>query len=117
MAREEQIILEVDVEVGDSVESIESLTKANKELREERKSLNLLTEQGRKRTAEINATLDKNTNTIKANVSALEKQKMNIGNYASALDNVIPGLGSFVDKTQTAIKTTTGLSTATKLLL
>lgn len=93
MAFEEQIILEVDIDESDAVESIESLTAANKKLREERKSLNLLTEEGRKRTAAINAELDKNNNKIKENSSALEKQRSNIGNYKSALDGVHPALG------------------------
>lgn len=93
MAFEEQIILEVDIDESDAVESIESLTAANKKLREERKSLNLLTAEGRKRTAEINAELDKNNNKIKENSSALEKQRSNIGNYKSALDGVHPALG------------------------
>lgn len=117
MPFEDQIILDVEVDEGEAVESLESLTKANKALREERSKLDTQSVEGKKRIQEINAQLDKNTATIKQNVSALEKQKLNIGNYASALDNVIPGLSGFVDKTQGAIKTTTGLSTATKLLL
>lgn len=114
---QEDVILDIIVDEGEAVESIASLTKANKALREERSKLDTQSVEGKKRIQEINAQLDKNTETIKQNVSALEKQKLNIGNYASALDNVIPGLSGFVDKTQGAIKTTTGLSTATKLLL
>jgi hypothetical protein len=93
MARQEQIILEFDVDVDDSIESIESLTKANKALREERNKLNLSTEQGKKRAQEINAVIDQNTSKIKSNVSAIEQQKINIGNYKSALDGVHPALG------------------------
>lgn len=93
MPFEDQIILDVEIDESDAVESIESLTAANKKLREERKSLNLLTAEGRKRTAEINAELDKNNNKIKENSSALEKQRSNIGNYKSALDGVHPALG------------------------
>lgn len=91
--RREQIILDFEVDEGASIESIESLTKANKALREERKALNLLTIEGRKRTQEINAQIDQNTSKIKANVSAIEQQKINIGNYKSALDGVHPALG------------------------
>jgi len=93
MAREEEIILDFNVDVEDSIDSIESLTKASKELREERKKLNLDSAEGQKRLKDINAELDHNTNKIKENVSALEKQKMNIGNYRSALDGVHPVLG------------------------
>jgi hypothetical protein len=93
MAREEDIILDVDVDVEDAVQSIDDLTKANKELRKERNALNIESKEGQKRLKEINATLDSNTEKIKTNVSALEKQKINIGNYRSALDGVHPALG------------------------
>jgi len=93
MAREEEIILDFNVDVEDSIDSIESLTKASKELREERKKLNLDSAEGQKRIKEINAALDSNNQKIKENVSALEKQKINIGNYRSALDGVHPALG------------------------
>lgn len=93
MAKKETIILEFDVDVDDSIESIESLTKANKALREERNKLNLSTDQGKKRAQEINAVIDQNTAKIKTNVSAIEQQKINIGNYRSALDGVHPALG------------------------
>lgn len=90
---EETILLNLEVDVEGSIESIDNLTKANKELRKERNALNLATEQGRKRAQEINVQLDANTEKIKTNVSALEKQKINIGNYKSALDGVHPALG------------------------
>lgn len=91
--RREQVIIEVDVDEQESVESIQSLTKANKELREERNKLNIATAEGKKRAQEINAQIDTNTSKIKENVSAIEKQKINIGNYKSALDGVHPALG------------------------
>ena len=91
--REETLLLDVNVDVEDSVESIDALTKANKELRKERNALNLQSEQGKKRAQEINTLIDSNTAKIKENVSAIEKQKINIGNYKSALDGVHPALG------------------------
>lgn len=91
--QKETVVLEFEVDESDSVESINNLTKANKELRAERNALNLQSEAGKKRAQEINALLDQNTNKIKTNVSALEKQKINIGNYKSALDGVHPALG------------------------
>lgn len=91
--QKETVILEFDVDESEAIESINSLTKANKELRAERNALNLQSEQGKRRAQEINALLDQNTNKIKTNVSALEKQKINIGNYKSALDGVHPVLG------------------------
>jgi hypothetical protein len=88
---EEKIIYDVEVK---GVQSIENLTKANKELREERKKLDLQSEQGQKRAQEINKQLDANTETIKQNSSALEKQRLNVGNYSGALDKLVPGLGA-----------------------
>lgn len=95
--KQESVVLEFSVDEQDAVESINSLTKANKELRQERNALNLQSEAGKKRAQEINALLDQNTNKIKTNVSALEKQKINIGNYKSALDGVHPALGKVAD--------------------
>lgn len=115
--RSEQVILEFSVDEGASIESIETLTKANKALREERNKLNLQSEAGKKRAQEINTLLDQNTTKIKTNVSALEQQKINIGNYKSALDNVIPGLSGFIDKGEKGVKTVQKLTLAQKLLL
>lgn len=91
--RKEEIILDFEVDTGGAVQSIEDLTKANKALREERSKLNIQTVEGKKRIQEINAQIDYNTNKIKDNVSAIEKQKINIGNYKSALDGVHPAIG------------------------
>lgn len=91
--RKEEIILDFEVDTGGAVQSIEDLTKANKALREERSKLNVQTVEGKKRIQEINAQIDYNTNKIKDNVSAIEKQKINIGNYKSALDGVHPAIG------------------------
>lgn len=93
MATEEEVIFKIDI-APESITSIENLTKANKALREERKKLNLETEEGRKRAADINKQLDANTEIIKENSSALEKQRLNIGNYTGALDKLVPGLGA-----------------------
>jgi len=91
--RKETIVFETEIDVDESVESINKLTAANKELRKERNALNISTEAGKKRAQEINAVIDSNTSKIKENVSAIEKQKINIGNYKSALDGVHPALG------------------------
>jgi hypothetical protein len=91
--KKETVILDVEVDAEDSIKSINDLTAANKELRKERNALNLNSEQGKKRAQELNAVIDQNTSKIKANVSAIEQQKINIGNYKSALDNVNPAFG------------------------
>lgn len=92
---DEEIIFRIDIP-QESITSLENLTKANKALREERKKLNLETADGQKRAQEINKQLDANTNIIKANSSALEKQRLNVGNYTGALDKLVPGLGATV---------------------
>lgn len=90
--------------------SINELRASNKALTAERNALNLSTAEGQKRLKEINAQLDANNQKIKDNVSGLEKQKINIGNYASALDGIVPGLGGFVNGIQ-------GATTASKAFI
>lgn len=93
---EEEIIFRVEVPGAEkAINSIENLTKANKALREERKKLDIDSDSGRARVQQINTQIDKNTELIKNNSSALEKQRLNIGNYKSALDGVAPGLSGF----------------------
>jgi chromosome segregation ATPase len=99
--RTESVIIDLEIDVDDSIESINKLTAANKELRKERNALNISTEQGKKRAQEINAAIDANTNKIKDNVSAIEKQKINIGNYKSALDGVNPAFGKLAQGLET----------------
>lgn len=76
-------------------QSITSLTAKNKLLLEERNKLSTATTEGKNRIIAINKEMDKNTKTIQENVSGQEKQRLNIGNYASALDKLVPGLGKF----------------------
>lgn len=102
--QKETIILDFQVDTKEAVVSIENLTKANKELREERKKIDTSTTEGQARIKEINAQLDKNTEVIKNNVSALEKQKINIGNYSGALDKLVPGLGATIEGMQGMVK-------------
>ena len=81
----ETIILDFKVDGKEAIVSIENLTKANKELREERKKLDLQSEEGLARAKELNAQIDNNTNIIKTNSSALEKQRLNVGNYKDSI--------------------------------
>lgn len=115
--RSESVVLSFEVDMEDSIESIDSLTKSSKALREERKKLDTQSVEGKKRIQEINTQLEANTAKIKSNVSALEQQRLNVGNYKSALDNVIPGLSGFIDKGEQGAKTVQKLTLAQKLLL
>lgn len=74
--------------------SIVGLSQANKALRLERGKLDTTTDEGRKKINELNVTINKNNDAIKANSSALEKQRLNVGNYTGALDTLVPGLGA-----------------------
>lgn len=51
----------------------------------ERDKLNLKTEEGKARLAELNSEINRHNDFIKANVSDLEQQKINIGNYTGAV--------------------------------
>lgn len=102
MAEQKETVL-FDLQVKEDTKSVDnmavsigSLTEANKKLREERKKLNLETAEGQKRVQEINKQLDANNAKIKENSSALEKQRLNVGNYTGALDKLVPGLGATV---------------------
>lgn len=78
--------------------SINALTERNKALRKERNNLDLTTDSGIKKLDLLNKQIDKNDKAIQKNVSLLEKQKLNIGNYASALDVVVPGTAAFFNQ-------------------
>ena len=82
------LILE-DKEAG----TLEKLAAANRRLTAERAKLNLETAQGKTRLVQINAELDKNNAIIKDSNDALGKQRLNIGNYKSALEGLPGPLG------------------------
>lgn len=78
-------------------DSIKALRIRNAELIKQRDQLSTKTSDGQAAIAKLNKELDANNKVINDNSSALERQKFNIGNYKSALDGIIPGLGGFVD--------------------
>lgn len=80
--------------------SINALTAATKKLKDERNNLDLTSQKGLKRLEEINKAIDKNDKALQKNVSLLEKQKINIGNYASAIDQLLPGTANLVNQVQ-----------------
>lgn len=84
----DKILLDLEIDLSDvnkSITSLESLTAANKKLREERKTLNIESQEEKKRIDEINKSIDKNTDLIKENSSSLEKNKLNVGNYKESI--------------------------------
>lgn len=87
----EEIALE-DKQIG----TLKRLEIENARLTRERKNLNLETKAGTDRLKEINAQLDKNNKIIKSSGDAMTKQRLNIGNYQSAvgkLTNALSQLG------------------------
>jgi hypothetical protein len=76
--------------------TLQKLEFSNRKLRAERAKLNLETKQGQRRLKEINAEIDKNNNKIKGSADAMKKQRLNVGNYTSAiggLRNMLAQLG------------------------
>lgn len=75
------------------VGTLQKLEAANTKLRLERKKLNLDTKEGQVRLKEINAELDVNNKRIKESSDQLKQQKLNVGNYQSALEGLPGPLG------------------------
>lgn len=78
--------------VNKNVVSIQGARKNNKELLAVRNQLNLKTKEGQRALTNINKKLDENNKFIKDNSDAYSKQKLNIGNYQSALSGLNPTL-------------------------
>ncbi|PZR20889.1 MAG: hypothetical protein DI539_09460 [Flavobacterium psychrophilum] len=77
------------------VNSIDSITQSNKELKAIRNSLNASTEDGSRAIAEINKKLAANNEFIQENVSQAERQKMSVGGYADAIKEAFTNLNIF----------------------
>lgn len=75
--------------------SIERLTLENKKLTQARNKLDLTTMKGKALLSQYNKQINENTAKIQQNVSALEKQKMNIGNYTQSMSTAIGTSGTF----------------------
>lgn len=81
--------------VSKEIQTVDQAKQNNKALVAIRNQVNTSTVEGRKQIESINKKMDENTNLIKGNVSNLEKQKINIGNYKSAVEGLNPELGRF----------------------
>lgn len=69
--------------------TLETLKAKNSLLRQERERLNINTAKGKKRIDEINKALDKNNKLIAKNADAMKKQRLNVGNYTSAIKGAV----------------------------
>jgi len=89
MNREQKIAAEIALSQEGSIERARAKIKA---LTLEQSKLNLVTAEGRKRNEEINKSLDKYTEFIRKNVSAAEKQRMNVGNYQGSAKIIVDAM-------------------------
>jgi hypothetical protein len=90
--------------------SLKQLRIENQMLIKQRDSINIKTDEGKKKIQELNAQIDRNNEVIKENSSKLEQQKLNIGNYAGAIDKLIPGFAQLQSSVTAAIS---GIKSAT----
>ena len=94
MAKEE-VLLEVKLDEGESVTSINTLRNAVKQLTKERNDLNLQTDEGKTRLKELNNEINRNNSVIKENLDALSKQRQNVGNYKADIQAALPQIDKF----------------------
>ena len=85
--------------------SIEQLSAVNAILEQRLRSVNLNTEEGAKKANLLRSAIDKNNVKIKENSSALSAQKINIGNYKSALEGLPGPIGNIANKADTLTTT------------
>lgn len=118
---QEKAIKEMKLGVDGLVDSIEKeittkeqAIKNNKELRDAQKRLNVTTEEGQKANDALNKKIEQNTEFIKGNADAYTQQKMNIGNYTSALEGISPQLANVLNGMQS---TTVGAKIMSKAWL
>lgn len=90
--------------------SIDALKAKNAEILKLRNQVDTSTLEGIKRIEELNAEYDKNSQIIANNSTNVEKQRFNIGNYASALEGVSPGLAKFASGLGATANSTGGVT-------
>lgn len=87
--------MDLKIDEGDSVQSINALRAQIRELTKARNEANLKTEEGRAQVQQLNEAIDRNNAIIKANQDALTKQRMNVGNYKADIQAAIGPLDQF----------------------
>lgn len=102
------------------IKTVKDAQVNNSKLIKLRSQVNTKTKEGSEAIVQINKKIGDNNKVIKDNSSALEQQRLNIGNYESALDSVIPGLGGVINGikgTATSAKASIGSLKAFKIAL
>ena len=114
--KEQKAVLASMEAYGKEAKSIDDARAAVKQLTIERNKLDLSTTEGKKKQTELNASIDAHNKFIKENVDAYQQQKINIGNYTSALSGIKGPIGDFTNKLvgvkEGLTKTKDGLQTA-----
>lgn len=85
---------------GKEAKSIDDARTAVKQLTIERNKLDLTTTEGKKKQTELNNSIDQHNKFIKENVDQYQQQKINIGNYTSALSGIKGPLGNAIQGLQ-----------------
>ena len=85
---------------GKEAKSIDDARTAVKQLTIERNKLDLSTDAGKAKQKELNASIDQHNKFIKENVDQYQQQKINIGNYTSALSGIKGPLGNAIQGLQ-----------------
>lgn len=80
------------------VRTIAEAREQNKLLNRLRNETNATTAEGQAQITQLNSKLDQNNAFIKENADQYLQQKINIGNYGSALQGVSPQLSGFIDQ-------------------
>lgn len=98
---------EVEASLKKQITTIQEANAQNALLRQAVRNVDITTTEGKAKVDAYNAVIDKNTAFVKNNVDAAVKQKMEIGNYAGALEGALAKTGIMTGKigemTQTAI--------------
>ena len=91
IAQDQKKIDQEEKEIG----TINRAISANARLRREVRGLELGTKEGRKRKAELNAEINRNSKIIDVNSDKLIRQKINIGNYTASIKDALKNTGLF----------------------
>lgn len=86
--------------LNQEVTTIKEARDQNKLLNKLRNETNVTTEEGKKQLTDLNAKLDSNNAFVKENADQYLQQKLNIGNYSSALSGLSPQLDALVTQGQ-----------------
>lgn len=99
----------LDIAMSKEIKTVQEASANNRELVKMRNQVDATTDEGAKTIAVLNQKIDQNTNFIKANGSQMEQQRMNIGNYGSAIKDAVAninpmngGLQGFLQRSQEA---------------